>query len=150
MSTVLTTTVTIADLKEANGVIKVVPTCTLSMTRYTASTRLTAFVTDTRAPRGLTPPGLSPDVHYTRSLAQLRSKGTPIDKNIFLSQLKGHDENMFYRLCLQHMAEITPLIYTPTVGDACLQYSQNWRRPEGLVSYCYLSFNEGGTDSTAL
>jgi malate dehydrogenase (oxaloacetate-decarboxylating)(NADP+) len=41
---------------------------------------------------------------------------------------------MFYRLCLEHMAEITPLIYTPTVGDACVQYSHIYRRAEGMVS----------------
>lgn len=40
---------------------------------------------------------------------------------------------MFYKLCLENMTEITPLIYTPTVGDACQQYSHIYRRPEGLV-----------------
>jgi len=39
---------------------------------------------------------------------------------------------MFYKIALSHMAEITPLIYTPTVGDACLQFSHIYRRPEGL------------------
>lgn len=72
-------------------------------------------------------------MHFVRCLTQLRSKSTPMEKNIYLSQLKGVDENMFYRLCLQHMSEVTPIIYTPTVGDACLQFSHNWRRPEGLV-----------------
>lgn len=84
--------------------------------------------------RGLTPPTLDDKVHYMRCLAQLRSKDRDIEKNIYLNQLKDADPNMFYRLCLAHMSEITPLIYTPTVGDACLQYSQNYRRPEGLVS----------------
>lgn len=40
---------------------------------------------------------------------------------------------MFYHLCLEHMAEFTPIIYTPTVGDACIQFSHIYRRPEGLV-----------------
>jgi hypothetical protein len=84
--------------------------------------------------RGLTPPALNENVHFIRCLAQLRSKTTAIEKNIYLGQLKDADPNMFYKLCLAHMSEITPLIYTPTVGDACLQYSQNFRRPEGLVS----------------
>jgi hypothetical protein len=39
---------------------------------------------------------------------------------------------MFYRLCLAHMPEFTPIIYTPTVGQACQEYSKNYRRPEGL------------------
>ena len=41
---------------------------------------------------------------------------------------------MFYKIVLENMAEVTPLIYTPTVGDACLQFSHNYRRPEGMVS----------------
>jgi malate dehydrogenase (oxaloacetate-decarboxylating)(NADP+) len=46
---------------------------------------------------------------------------------------------MFYRLVMGQLDEITPLIYTPTVGDACLQFSQNYRHPEGIVrSVLYL------------
>ncbi|KAH7927006.1 malic enzyme [Leucogyrophana mollusca] len=83
-------------------------------------------------PQGLLPPAYAHAVHAERSLQQLRSKTSPIEKNIFLSQLKDADLNTFYKLCLANMSEITPLIYTPTVGDACLQFSQNYRRPEGL------------------
>lgn len=54
--------------------------------------------------------------------------------HLFQSQLKDADPNMFFRLCMDNMSEFTPLIYTPTVGDACLQYSHIYRRPEGLVS----------------
>jgi hypothetical protein len=82
---------------------------------------------------GFTPPTLNDNVHMIRCLAQLRSKDKAIEKNIYLSQLKNADEHMFYRIYLAHMEEITPLIYTPTIGDACLQYSANYRRPEGMV-----------------
>ncbi|KAI5121722.1 hypothetical protein M0805_002115 [Coniferiporia weirii] len=81
---------------------------------------------------GLTPPALDGSVHVVRCLAQLRSKDKGIEKYIYLSQLKQSDENMFYHICLGNMSEITPLIYTPTVGDACLQYSHIYRRPEGI------------------
>ncbi|TBU28084.1 malic enzyme [Dichomitus squalens] len=81
---------------------------------------------------GLTPPMLDDTVHAQRCLAQLRSKDKNLEKYIYLSQLKDADPNMFYRLCLTNMAEFTPLIYTPTVGDACIQYSHIYRRPEGL------------------
>ncbi|KAI0806227.1 malic enzyme [Irpex lacteus] len=91
-------------------------------------------------PRGLAPPVLDTAVHKTRCLAQLRSKDKSIEKYIYLSQLKDADHSMFYRLCLEHMAEITPLIYTPTVGDACLQYSHIYRRPEGL----FISIHDRG------
>ncbi|KAF8649182.1 hypothetical protein AX16_005980 [Volvariella volvacea WC 439] len=81
---------------------------------------------------GLTPPALDDKIHFTRCLAQLRSKDKNIEKYIYLSALKAENTNMFYKLCLTHMPEITPLIYTPTVGDACLQFSHIYRRPEGL------------------
>ncbi|KIK98929.1 hypothetical protein PAXRUDRAFT_619188 [Paxillus rubicundulus Ve08.2h10] len=90
--------------------------------------------------KGLLPPAFSPALHLQRALLQLRSKLSDIEKNIFLSQLKDADVHTFYKLCLEHMSEITPLIYTPTVGDACLQYSSNFRRPEGL----FISINDKG------
>ncbi|RDB28053.1 NADP-dependent malic enzyme [Hypsizygus marmoreus] len=81
---------------------------------------------------GLTPPALDESVHVVRCLNQLRSKDEGIEKYIYLSALKEQDSSMFYKLCLENMSEFTPIIYTPTVGDACLQYSHIWRRPEGL------------------
>jgi len=81
---------------------------------------------------GFVPPVLDTKVHAARCLAQLRSKDKDLEKYIYLAQLKHADESMFYQLCLEHMQEITPLIYTPTVGDACLQFSHIYRRPEGL------------------
>lgn len=83
-------------------------------------------------PRGYTPPAFSSSVHIQRCLEQLRSKDKNIEKYIYLSHLKNSEEDIFYKLCLEHMDEITPLIYTPTVGDACLQFSHIYRRPEGL------------------
>ncbi|KAJ7314973.1 hypothetical protein DFH08DRAFT_715986 [Mycena albidolilacea] len=81
---------------------------------------------------GLTPPMLDDEVHAMRCMAQLRSKDKEIEKYIYLSALKEQDPHMFYRLCLAHMSEFTPIIYTPTVGQACQEYSKNYRRPEGL------------------
>lgn len=89
-----------------------------------------------KATHELIPPAFDEAVHTLRTLAQLRAKDKDIEKNIFLSQLKGNDENMFYKLAVEHMSEVTPLIYTPTVGDACIQFSKNYRRPEGIVSSC--------------
>lgn len=101
-------------------------------------------------------------MHRIRCLNQLRSKDKNIEKYIYLSQLKDADPNMFYKLCIENMSvgsrtldyahvrdadlefpakEITPLIYTPTVGDACIQYSHIFRRPEGLVSTSILSIS---------
>jgi malate dehydrogenase (oxaloacetate-decarboxylating)(NADP+) len=82
---------------------------------------------------GLFPPALDVDIHVQRCLMQLRSKDKNLEKYIYLSHLKAGDASTFYKLCLEHMSEITPIIYTPTVGDACLHFSHIYRRPEGLV-----------------
>ncbi|TFK38172.1 hypothetical protein BDQ12DRAFT_684090 [Crucibulum laeve] len=81
---------------------------------------------------GLTPPALEDSVHAIRCMAQFRSKDKNIEKYIYLSALKNENPSMFYKLCLENMAEFTPIIYTPTVGDACIQFSHIYRRPEGL------------------
>ncbi|KAI0045035.1 malic enzyme [Auriscalpium vulgare] len=97
-------------------------------------------------PRGLFPAAHDEHVHAIRCLAQLRSKDKPIEKYIYLSALKNTDEHMFYRLCLAYMEEFTPIIYTPTVGDACLQHSHIFRRPEGL----YISIKDKGNIGSIL
>jgi malate dehydrogenase (oxaloacetate-decarboxylating)(NADP+) len=87
-----------------------------------------------QAPKhGLVPPAHDPSIHLQRCLMQLRAKDNSLEKYIYLSHLKNEDTSTFYKLCLQHMPEITPIIYTPTVGDACLNFSHIYRRPEGLV-----------------
>ncbi|KAG2008538.1 malate dehydrogenase [Coprinopsis cinerea AmutBmut pab1-1] len=93
-----------------------------------------------KANRGLIPPAFDPAIHVQRALAQLRSKDKPLEKYIFLSGLKHDDAPLFYKLCLENMSEITPIIYTPTVGDACIQFSHIYRRPEGL----YVSIKDKG------
>ena len=106
---------------------------------------LVVLIAPAKPKRGLVPPMLDESIHEQRTLAQLRSKTSNLEKYIFLSALKEQDTPMFYKLCLKYMSEITPLIYTPTVGDACQQWSHIYRRPEGLVSKtppCVLGFVE--------
>lgn len=71
--------------------------------------------------------------HAQRTLQQLRSQSTPLDKYVFLSGLKARDPKLFYHLLSQNLAEFTPLVYTPTIGAACQNYSKIYHRPEGLV-----------------
>ncbi|KAF8158314.1 hypothetical protein B0H34DRAFT_797718 [Crassisporium funariophilum] len=78
------------------------------------------------------PPYFSNTDHRQRCLAQLRSKATGLEKYIYLNGLKERDSNLFYEVLLGNMLEIIPILYTPTVGDACSNYSHIWRRPEGL------------------
>jgi len=78
------------------------------------------------------PPYFSNTDHRQRCLAQLRSKDSGLEKYIYLNGLKERDPNLFYEVLLGNMLEIVPILYTPTVGDACSNYSHIWRRPEGL------------------
>jgi malate dehydrogenase (oxaloacetate-decarboxylating) len=55
-----------------------------------------------------------------------------LDRYIFLSHLQDHNEMLFFRLVLDHIEEMAPIIYTPTVGTACQSYSHLYRRPRGL------------------
>ncbi|KAI0002152.1 malic enzyme [Russula compacta] len=91
-------------------------------------------------PHGRLPASYDDTLHATRCLAQLRSKDKLIEKYIYLIQLKHANEDLFYRLCVANMPEFTPIIYTPTVGDACLQHSHIFRHPEGL----YISIKDRG------
>lgn len=80
------------------------------------------------------------DVQLQRCLQQLSRRERSIDKYIYLSGLRNTNVHLFYRLVTKHITDIAPLIYTPTVGDACLQWSHNYLQPEGL----YLSYSDKG------
>lgn len=67
---------------------------------------------------------------------QLCSFQTPIDKHIYLRNIQDTNETAYFRLVTDHLTEIMPLIYTPTVGLACQQFSKIYRRKRGLfISY---------------
>ncbi|EXJ78020.1 malate dehydrogenase (oxaloacetate-decarboxylating)(NADP+) [Capronia epimyces CBS 606.96] len=90
---------------------------------------------------GLTPPRAeSYEVQKTRCLAQLALKTTPIEKFLYLSTLRYNNVHLFYRLLTDHFTELTPLVYTPTVGEACQRWSEIYQQPEGM----YLSFEDRG------
>lgn len=96
---------------------------------------------------GLVPPAVeSIDVQVTRCLEQLAQKRKDIDMYLYLSGLRNTNVHLFYRLVVQHIKTIAPLIYTPTVGDACLQWSHNYVQPEGL----YISYSDRGNIKSIL
>ena len=75
-----------------------------------------------------------------RTLAAVRRKQDNIEKYIYLTNLQNRNEVLFYRLVIDYIEEMVPLIYTPTVGEACLQYGSIYRKPRGL----FISLKERG------
>lgn len=83
--------------------------------------------------RGLLPPHVATmDEQVQRVMEAMRSKPTDLEKHIFLIGLQERNRTLFYRVVIDHLEEIMPLIYTPTVGKACQDYGHIFRRPQGL------------------
>jgi len=71
-----------------------------------------------------------------RRLKALRDFATDFQRYAFLRDLQDINETLFYALLVQHIEELLPLVYTPTVGEGCQRFSEIWRKPRGLfLSY---------------
>ena len=86
---------------------------------------------------GLLPPHCSTvEEQLTRAYENYRRKDSDLERYVFLTALQDRNETLFYSLLQKHISEMMPIIYTPTVGDGCRQYSHVFRRPRGLyISY---------------
>ena len=95
-----------------------------------------AFTRQEREELGLT--GLLPYAVATqqqlvdRVMTWIRRQSDSLDKYMVLSSMQERNENLFYRVTIDHIEEIMPLIYTPTVGQACKKFSHIAREPKGF------------------
>jgi len=91
--------------------------------------------------RGLLPPRVQTfEEQELRALGSVRRKPNNLEKYIYLTSLQNRNETLFYRVLQNHIEEMMPLVYTPTVGQACLEYGAIFRRPRGL----FISLHEKG------
>jgi malate dehydrogenase (oxaloacetate-decarboxylating)(NADP+) len=83
--------------------------------------------------RGLLPAHvLSQDEQAERALKHIRQQPSDLEKFIELNALHDRNESLFFRVVCDHIDEMQPLIYTPTVGLACQKYGHIFQRPRGL------------------
>ena len=106
--------------------------------------RGTAFTEEERDAfglRGLLPPrAVTQDIQVERIMGNYSKKPTNLEKYIFLMSLEDRNENLFYRVVMDNLETMMPIIYTPTVGQACQEYGHIFRRPRGL----YISIADKG------
>lgn len=96
---------------------------------------------------GLLPPYvIDQSVQVERVLDQFRKLTTNLSKYQFLIALSGRNEKLFYRVLVENVAEIMPIVYTPTVGEACLSFGHIFKQPRGM----YLTIRDLGRISDIL
>ncbi|MGA2048158.1 MAG: NAD-dependent malic enzyme [Terracidiphilus sp.] len=104
----------------------------------------TAFTEEEKQVYGLV--GLVPDVTETedlqqqRVMLQLSTKNTDLERYIYLINLLDHNETLFYRTVMSDPARFLPIVYDPTIAEACLKFGHIYRQPRGV----YLSISRRG------
>lgn len=83
--------------------------------------------------RGLLPPRrVNMKIQKERVLQEIRAEESMIRKHIILEDVHDRNETLYHRILVDHMVEMAPIIYTPTVGQACKEFAMRYRRPRGM------------------
>ncbi|KAK3410910.1 hypothetical protein EUGRSUZ_J02940 [Eucalyptus grandis] len=91
--------------------------------------------------RGLLPPTVvSQDLQVKKMMHNIRQYQVPLQKYMAMMDLQEMNERLFYKLLIENVEELLPVVYTPTVGEACQKYGSIFRRPQGL----FISLKEKG------
>jgi len=102
---------------------------------------------DTLGLRGLIPPFVADmEEQVQRAMENYRHKTDPLEQYIFLTGLHDRNVTLFYRVLMEHLTEMTPIIYTPTVGYACQQFGHIYRKNRGM----YISLHDKGRVAAVL
>jgi malate dehydrogenase (oxaloacetate-decarboxylating)(NADP+) len=97
--------------------------------------------------RGLVPPGINTmEEQVSRVMGNYHRKENDLERYIFLVALQDRNQTLFYRVLSEHLEEMLPIIYTPTVGQACQRFVHIFRRPKGV----FVSTNDKGHFSETL
>ena len=109
-----------------------------------ALNKFTSYTEDQKKALGLI--GLVPDkiesqdLQLKRVMHQLGNKNTDLDRYIYLMNLLDHDETLFYQTIMSDPTRFLPIVYDPTIGEACLKFGHIFRSPKGM----YISIERRG------
>ncbi|EYU27276.1 hypothetical protein ABFS82_10G102900 [Erythranthe guttata] len=91
--------------------------------------------------RGLLPPAvLTQELQEKKLMNNIRQYEVPLHKYMAMMELEERNERLFYKLLIDNVEELLPIVYTPVVGEACQKYGSIFRRPQGV----YISLKEKG------
>ena len=108
---------------------------------FNKGTAFTEAERDALGLRGLLPPHVQTmDEQVQRVMANFRGKSSDIERYIQLVGLQDRNETLFYRVVMDHLEDMMPILYTPTVGKACQEFGHIFRRSRGM----YVSLKDRG------